>query len=76
MRARFCLLAIAAVLLGGCTLGPDYERPELDLPASYVQPVEEGASFANTPWWELFDDPELKYLVELALIENQDLGIA
>ena len=76
MWAKFCLLATAAVLLGGCTLGPDYERPELDLPAGYVQPVEEGASFANTPWWELFEDPELKYLVELALIENQDLGIA
>jgi multidrug efflux system outer membrane protein len=76
MRAKSGLLATAAVLLGGCTLGPDYERPELELPASFVQPVEEGASFANAPWWELFDDPELKYLVELALIENQDLGIA
>ena len=55
MRAKSGLLATAAVLLGGCMLGPDYERPELELPASFVQPVEEGASFANTPWWELFD---------------------
>ena len=76
MRLRLQHLGIAAVLLGGCTLGPDYERPELEVPASYVQPVEQGAIFANTPWWALFDDPELRYLVELALIENQDLGIA
>ena len=76
MRGRLCYLAGAAVLLGGCTLGPDYERPELDTPASYIQPIEEGASFANTPWWELFGDPQLKALVETALAENQDLGIA
>jgi multidrug efflux system outer membrane protein len=76
MRARRNHLAVATILLGGCTLGPDYERPELDAPASFIQPVQVGESFANTPWWELFDDPQLKYLIEIALVENQDLGIA
>ena len=76
MRARLTYLAGAAMLLGGCTLGPDYERPELDTPVSYIQPAEEGASFANTPWWELFEDPQLNALIEVALVENQDLGIA
>ena len=73
---RGTYLLLFALALGGCTLGPDYERPELETPASYVQPIDEGESFANTPWWELFEDPQLQQLIEVALLENQDLGIA
>ena len=64
------------LLLGGCALGPDYERPELVIPENYVQPVEEGESFANMPWWDLFQDPVLQDLIRVSLEENQDLGIA
>ncbi len=63
-------------MLGGCAAGPDYERPELDVPENYIQPVEQGESFANTPWWELFQDEQLQALIRIALEENQDLGIA
>jgi len=38
--------------------------------------VEEGESLANTPWWDLFQDPELQSLIRIALEQNQDLGIA
>src|SRR4029453_18988622 len=31
---------------------------------------------ANTPWWELFDDPQLQELIRIALQENKDLKIA
>ena len=63
-------------MLGGCAAGPDYERPELEVPEKYIQPVQQGESFANTPWWELFEDPQLQELIRIALEENQDLGIA
>ncbi len=76
MAARRFLVPAVLVLLGGCAAGPDYERPELDVPESYVQPVEQGESFANTPWWELFQDEQLQQLIRIALEENQDLGIA
>ena len=75
MRARAYLPVLVAAL-GGCTLGPDYERPELETPPTYIQPVEQGESFANTPWWDLFQDEQLRDLVRIALEENQDLGIA
>ena len=64
------------ILLGGCALGPDYERPEIDIPASYIQPVEQGESFANMPWWDVLQDPQLQTLIRIALKENKDLGIA
>ncbi len=76
MIARLTYLAVAALIISGCTLGPDYERPELDVPAAYIQPAEEGESFANMMWWDLFEDPQLQTLIETALLENQDLGIA
>ncbi len=72
---RFVAPALLLVL-GGCAAGPDYERPELDVPENYIQPVQQGESFANTPWWELFQDEQLQELIRIALEENQDLGIA
>ena len=40
---RFRALALAfPLLVGGCAAGPDYERPELDVPGNYIQPVEQG----------------------------------
>ncbi|MEO0998755.1 MAG: efflux transporter outer membrane subunit [Pseudomonadota bacterium] len=68
--------ALLLLVLGGCALGPDYERPELDTPDGWIRPVDEGESLANAPWWELFDDPELQALIRTALEENQDLAIA
>ncbi len=68
--------ALLFLMLGGCALGPDYERPDVGAPERWIQPVDEGENLANTPWWELFEDPELKALIRTALEENQDLAIA
>ena len=73
--ARLALLALGAAL-AGCALGPDYQRPELEVPSAWVQGVDEGESLANLPWWDLFEDPQLQALVRIALEQNQDLGIA
>jgi len=70
----WCLLP--SVLLSACALGPDYERPQIETPTSYVQPVDEGESFANTQWWDLFQDAQLQALIRTALQQNTDLGIA
>jgi len=67
----------AAFVAGACTLGPDYRRPELPLPEGWrASEGPETASLADTPWWELFQDPELLRLIEIALRENQELRIA
>ena len=63
-------------IIAGCTLGPDYERPELDVPFEYEEQKPPGESIANLKWWELFEDPQLQELIETALSENKDLGIA
>jgi multidrug efflux system outer membrane protein len=70
-------LIVVCLLLGGCKLGPDYVRPELPLPEGWRSlSSNEQESLANTPWWELFKDPELVRLIKIALAENKDVKIA
>jgi multidrug efflux system outer membrane protein len=66
-----------AVLLGACTVGPDYRRPEVELPDRYagaasVAPVEQEAP-VEEGWWQEFGDPLLAELVDSALASNSDL---
>jgi multidrug efflux system outer membrane protein len=72
------LLALALVLgVTGCTLGPDFRRPDVPAPPNWREiPVAEAENLANTAWWDLFDDPQLQELIRIALVENKDLKIA
>ncbi|MGH8688465.1 MAG: efflux transporter outer membrane subunit [Burkholderiales bacterium] len=69
-------LALVAALLAGCTtVGPDYERPAVPMPAAY--PAAGGAGEAPIPeWWTLFRDPLLDHLVEATRHNNTDLRFA
>ena len=68
------LAAAATMALVGCTVGPDYKRPDVDLPASF------GTAQLQTPaapnWWQAFNDPALDQLIAEALASNQDLRAA
>lgn len=76
-RRRVAVPALAALLATGCTFGPNYQRPEVPAPATWRDiPTAEAATLANTPWWEMFDDPQLQELIRTALAENKDLKIA
>ncbi len=75
MTARYLAVCLTLVITG-CTLGPDYERPDLEAPEAFIQSIDEGESIANLRWWELFEDPALRSLVEVALVENQNIAIA
>jgi len=80
MKRRARILAwAAAVALGGCAIGPDYQRPK-DLPAQEqyrsVLTPQEAASFADLPWTSTFNDAELRTVIETALKNNLDLQIA
>jgi len=76
MRRR-AIVAVALVL-GGCTLGPDYTRPAVTTPASFrgagAETVAE--TLADIEWWRLFRDETLQGLIRAALRENYDLQLA
>jgi multidrug efflux system outer membrane protein len=71
---RWLAPLIAATLLG-CAVGPDYERPQTEVPAQWRIDYPKAADVANTRWWEQFGDSVLNQLIEEALRENRDVRI-
>ncbi len=70
-------LALAALLLAGCSVGPAYQRPTAPEPEAFrYADVKEATSIADLPWWEQFKDPTLAALITEALERNQDLALA
>jgi multidrug efflux system outer membrane protein len=71
-----------ALLLSGCTVGPNYHRPAVQAPTAFHEPEEsqqsqaQSASFADLPWWQVFHDPQLQDLIRTALKQNYDLQMA
>ncbi len=69
-------------LLVGCMVGPNYQRPAVQTPTTYRDPgadpqlQAQTASYADLPWWQVFQDPKLQELVRTALKQNYDLQIA
>jgi len=75
-RRLLVVAAIAAVLLAGCTMGPDYVRPPVDAPSSFLYEPKEAAETADTEWWKQFRDPVLDGLIAEALVNNLNVKIA
>jgi multidrug efflux system outer membrane protein len=69
---------VLALLIGGCTLGPDYRRPALDLPETLrgADPAASGDSVADQTWWGMYGDPTLRELIATALRNNLDIKSA
>lgn len=75
--ARKCAVAlILALSLGGCMVGPDYHRPEVEVPAAWRVEDAEARHISNIAWWDQFQDSVLSDLVRTALANNKDLKIA
>ncbi|WP_148861017.1 efflux transporter outer membrane subunit [Marinobacter fonticola] len=68
--------ALAAVVLGGCSMIPDYQAPESPVPIE-VGNWNQSADQVVLPGWEsLFPDPQLRALIHTALANNRDLRLA
>jgi multidrug efflux system outer membrane protein len=72
------VLALVALALGACTVGPDYRRPAVPTPATFRgQPEGDSQlSLGDLEWWRLFEDETLQRLMQEAIRENYDLRIA
>ena len=71
-------LSSVLFLLSACAVGPNYQRPKVNIPTEYREAAgaAQQASIADLPWWEVFKDDRLKNLVQIALANNYDLQIA
>jgi multidrug efflux system outer membrane protein len=75
---RAYALVAAAVVLAGCTVGPDYRRPAVQTPPDFrgamTSPAE--PSLGDQPWRQTFPDETLQELIREALAHNYDVQIA
>jgi len=82
MKARGAgLVGLAALLLGGCMVGPDYTKPSAALTPAYKEAegwkvAEPSDHLPRGQWWAIFGDPELDQLEEQVATANQNLKIA
>jgi len=72
------LAGIGVVLVGGCAVGPNYERPATTPVATEWRDTtaSRDSSFANVPWWQVLGDTTLQRLIRQALKENRDIHLA
>jgi multidrug efflux system outer membrane protein len=90
IKTEFAFMKIAKLLsagllsgmLAGCMVGPNYHRPAVQTPNSFRDLAENAqlqtqtASYADLPWWQVFQDPKLQELIRAALKQNYDLQLA
>src|SRR5256886_699001 len=73
---------MASGLVAACRVGPNYHRPVVQPPAAFrdlsenPQVQAQAASYADLPWWQVFQDPQLQELIRTALKQNYDLQLA
>ena len=74
------LAAAAALTLAGCSMEPNYQRPQSPVPPSwpagdaYLRQSE--AALPSISWRDIFRDPNLQALIDSALVNNRDLRVA
>lgn len=77
MNYRGMAVLIAAGWVTGCTVGPNYHRPTVQVPQSFRAPSplppSQGAAFADLKWFEVFKDDKLQELIRTSLERNYDL---
>ena len=80
--SKFVALIGVAVLGSGCTVGPNYKKPAVNVPGTYrgLAAEETGktdsASLGDQKWWDVFQDQQLQSLIRTALQQNYDVRIA
>jgi NodT family efflux transporter outer membrane factor (OMF) lipoprotein len=71
------LAGVVGLLGAGCSLGPDYRRPGVDMPTAYRATSETAAAaWPSADWWKGFQSPELDQLIDRARVANFDIVAA
>lgn len=77
MKFHITAASLLAILLTGCAVGPNYQRPLVKTPENFRAPeplpTPQATSLADLKWWEVFKDEKLQDLIRAALVANYDL---
>lgn len=82
---RVSIAASVALWISGCSVGPDYAPPGIDLPLTFaptqrgqskLKPVDPDEAAKIAAWWKTLRDPKLNSLVERAVLANPEIEAA
>ena len=84
MKRNLLYIIGGSVLLSSCNIYSTYKRPDnlstdslyRDTTAIYNVVASDTVNFGNTPWQEVFTDPQLQDLINRALSQNTDMQVA
>ena len=78
MKLRFSVVLVSLVL-GGCMVGPDYQKPAMELPQTFKEGAQWQRAVSNpqgaldSQWWLAYQDPVLNDLVARSAKANQSI---
>lgn len=81
-KSLLMVLSGIGLVLGGCSLAPEYRKPEVPVPANwpagpaYGKISPDAPAAAELKWREFFADERLQKIIETALDNNRDLRLA
>lgn len=79
MKANNRLILLFMFIISGCTVGPKYQTPEIEVPCEWHSETPSNVDYASPEdivWWENLQDPLLNELIVRAASQNLDLQIA
>ena len=75
MKIKKLLNLVICAVFASCTLAPNYEKPQVDLPLNYPSDASK-AKIAIISWEKYFTSPDLQRVIRTALFNNRDLRVA
>ena len=73
----FLSCSLVSILTACAPVGPNYARPQMPTPEyRFVSGTAQAETLADTPWFQVFDDPALQALIREAIANNLDLRAA
>src|SRR5512136_2782408 len=81
MNRTLIIAGLIVSLLWGCSLAPQYTRPQAPVPAQWpsgpaYQEAGTGKSAAEVKWEDFFQSEPLRTVIGMALANNRDLRVA
>ncbi|HKQ81124.1 MAG TPA: efflux transporter outer membrane subunit [Steroidobacteraceae bacterium] len=75
------LVGLGTLLIAGCAVGPEYQRPQFDVAPRYKEedgwkPSEPNDVLDRGAWWEIYGDPVLSGLEQQADVSNENVKAA
>ena len=73
---KYLLIILSVLFLSSCKIGKEYTKLEIDMPNTFVSYSQDSTCFADMKWWDIYDDTNLRKIIDYTLENNKDMKVA